>query len=220
MLTPKESHEMDKPLPLPCDCVMTAAGLSSRMGEWKMMLPYRGGTLLDASLKNALSACQRVILVVGHRGDELMSRYAYHPNIEVIENPDYRAGLAGSVQLGVAACQSEHLFITHGDLPCLSRPVFEALWHQRGEQTLLPCHNEKAGHPVLMPRSLARALARAELTGPVRRWLLSHPHRHVALEWQAILLDVDTPQAYRELLARAPDEEEGREGVTCMDMHC
>ncbi|WP_081606470.1 molybdenum cofactor cytidylyltransferase [Aeromonas diversa] len=219
MITPINSDETDKPHPLPCDCVMTAAGLSSRMGEWKMMLPYRGGTLLDASLKNALSACQRVILVVGHRGDELLRRYASHEHIEVIENRDYLAGLAGSVQLGVAACQSEHLFITHGDLPCLSRPLFEALWRQRSEQTLLPSYCGEAGHPVLMPRTLAGELARAELTGPVRRWLLSHPHRHVELAWPEILLDVDTPAAYRDLLAREGRAAAAPEDGKSMNIH-
>ena len=40
------------------------------------MLPYRQSTILDESLKNALVLCDRVILVVGHRADELISRYA------------------------------------------------------------------------------------------------------------------------------------------------
>ncbi len=62
-----------------CDCLITAAGLSSRMGAWKLMLPYRQSTILDESLKNALVLCDRIILVVGHRADELISRYANHP---------------------------------------------------------------------------------------------------------------------------------------------
>ncbi len=35
------------------DCIITAAGLSSRMGQWKMMLPWEQGTILDTSIKNA-----------------------------------------------------------------------------------------------------------------------------------------------------------------------
>ena len=34
-----------------CDCLITAVGLSSRMGAWKLMLPYRQSTILDESLK-------------------------------------------------------------------------------------------------------------------------------------------------------------------------
>ncbi len=57
------------------DCVMPAAGLSSRMGDWKLMLPYQQYTILDASIENALSFCRRVILVVGYRGAELIEKY-------------------------------------------------------------------------------------------------------------------------------------------------
>ncbi|NGD67297.1 NTP transferase domain-containing protein, partial [Serratia marcescens] len=51
------------------DCIITAAGLSSRMGQWKMMLPWQQGTILDTSIKNALQFCSRIILVTGYRGN-------------------------------------------------------------------------------------------------------------------------------------------------------
>ena len=38
------SKKMDK------QCVMLAAGLSSRMGKWKMMMPWGEGTILDSAL--------------------------------------------------------------------------------------------------------------------------------------------------------------------------
>lgn len=30
-------------------CIMLAAGLSSRMGKWKMMMPWGEGTILDSA---------------------------------------------------------------------------------------------------------------------------------------------------------------------------
>ena len=63
------------------DCIITAAGLSSRMGQWKMMLPWEQGTILDTSIKNALQFCSRIILVTGYRGNELHERYANQSNI-------------------------------------------------------------------------------------------------------------------------------------------
>lgn len=35
-------------------CIMLAAGLSSRMGKWKMMMPWGEGTILDSALASAL----------------------------------------------------------------------------------------------------------------------------------------------------------------------
>ncbi|MDE8740011.1 NTP transferase domain-containing protein, partial [Escherichia coli] len=51
------------------DCIITAAGLSSRMGQLKMMLPWEQGTILDTSIKNALQFCSRINLVTGYRGN-------------------------------------------------------------------------------------------------------------------------------------------------------
>ncbi|STI34584.1 CTP:molybdopterin cytidylyltransferase [Escherichia coli] len=69
------------------DCIITAAGLSSRMGQWKMMLPWQQGTILDTSIKNALQFCSRIILVTGYRGNELHERYANQSNITIIHKP-------------------------------------------------------------------------------------------------------------------------------------
>ncbi|MDA6076735.1 NTP transferase domain-containing protein [Edwardsiella anguillarum] len=104
-------------IPEAVEGIITAAGLSSRMGQWKMMLPYRGGTLLDASINNALGFCQQIILVVGFRADELLQRYGDHPRIRTVVNLDYRSGLFSSVRCGAAAVQSDYCFISHGDIP-------------------------------------------------------------------------------------------------------
>lgn len=92
------------------DCIITAAGLSSRMGQWKMMLPWQQGTILDTSIKNALQFCSRIILVTGYRGNELHERYANQSNITIIHNPDYAQGLLTSVKAAVLRGANRTLF--------------------------------------------------------------------------------------------------------------
>lgn len=164
------------------------------------MLPYRQSTILDESLKNALAFCERIILVVGYRADELLARYGDRPDIRLVENHDYAAGLGGSIRVGLAACEGEHLFISHGDLPCIPPEVYRTLWQARGAETLFPRHRGEAGHPVLLPRAIAAALAAAPAQASVRRWLLARPHRFIEVQSDAILLDVDTPEGYKALL--------------------
>lgn len=183
-----------------CDCIITAAGLSSRMGAWKMMLPYGSGTILDASLKNALAFCSRIILVVGHRGAELAACYGNRPDILIVHNPDYELGLGSSIRCALAASNADYLFISHGDLPCIPRDVYQQLWQARGCEILFPTWQGEAGHPVLLPKSLARELAAAPVQSSVRRWLHGHPHRMVPVDSPAILFDVDTPERYQALL--------------------
>lgn len=156
--------------------------------------------MLDASLKNALAFCQRVILVVGHRGEELQARYGSRPDIVVVHNPDYRQGLGSSIRCALAASDADYLFISHGDLPCIPRDVYQKLWQARGELALFPSFEGEAGHPVLLPKSLARELAAAPAQGSVRRWLLQRPHRTIPVESPAILFDIDTPERYQALI--------------------
>ena len=117
---------------------MTAAGLSSRMGEWKMMLPWGSGgaTLLDTSLSNALRFCHRVLLVTGFRGAELAARYQSVKRIQILHNPDYETGLLSSQHLAAQAVTSEYCFLTHGDVPFLT-----------------PLSGRPCGHSAVMPHS-------------------------------------------------------------------
>lgn len=70
-----------------------------------MMLPWHEGTILDASIKNALQFCNRVILVSGYRATEIHNRYANQPNIIITYNPDYAQGLFTSIKVGAVAVQ-------------------------------------------------------------------------------------------------------------------
>lgn len=121
------------------DCIITAAGLSSRMGQWKMMLPWQQGTILDTSIKNALQFCSRIILVTGYRGNELHERYANQSNITIIHNPDYAQGLLTSVKAAVPAVQTEHCFLTM--VTCQPSPLIFLEKSGRYEMMAQYCHS-------------------------------------------------------------------------------
>lgn len=178
------------------DCIITAAGLSSRMGQWKMMLPWQDGTILDASIKNAQRCCSHIILVVGFRHRELMTRYSDLPNMTLIYNPDFRQGLYSSVKAGIQALRHDYCFITHGDLPCLNDGVYHDLWQQRFEGTLLPHYAGVPGHPILSSTNNLRRCLSGPLRTSVRQSLLSGPCRTLTLNNPAIILDIDTPEDF------------------------
>ncbi|MFK0570442.1 NTP transferase domain-containing protein [Endozoicomonas sp.] len=195
----------------PVDCLITAAGLSSRMGRWKMMLPFsnkepdgeraNGETILDCSIANALCFCQRVILVTGYRGEELHARYDNHPRIKWVHNQEYHLGLFSSIQAGVSHCETEYLFITHGDMPLIPPTVFSELWRQRDVDTLFPVVNsldEQPGHPVLLHRSGFEAVLNAPPQSRMKSLLLAGPHRFITVGTDAIHQDIDTPERYQQ----------------------
>ncbi|RZN51878.1 MULTISPECIES: molybdenum cofactor cytidylyltransferase [unclassified Escherichia] len=178
------------------DCIITAAGLSSRMGQWKMMLPWQQGTILDASIKNALQFCSRIILVTGYRGNELHNRYASHSNITIIYNPDYAQGLLTSVKAAAPAVQTEHCFLTHGDMPTINRDIFLKIWKLRNNGAILPLHHGTPGHPILVSKScLMQAVKQPNVTH-MRQALLMGEHYFVEMENEEIILDIDTPNDF------------------------
>lgn len=181
------------------DCIITAAGLSSRMGQWKMMLPYKQGTILDASIENARRFCRRLILVAGFRAQELIERYKHDEDITLVVNENYRNGLFSSLQCASAATTADYCFITHGDIPCLNYDVFRQLWLKRGPYTLFPCYQGNSGHPVLVPAARLREAARGEAAS-MREFLLAGEYRYLNICNKSIVFDVDTPEAYKELI--------------------
>ncbi|MFV0262216.1 MAG: NTP transferase domain-containing protein [Kluyvera sp.] len=181
------------------DCIITAAGLSSRMGQWKMMLPWQDGTILDASIKNARRSCSHIILVTGFRHPELAARYSSVPDLALIYNPDFRQGLYSSVRAGIQALRHEYCFITHGDLPCLDDDVFNDLWQQRFDGTLMPYYAGVPGHPILTSSDNLRRCLRGTRHSSVRQCLLTGPYHQLALNNPAIVLDIDTPEDFTRL---------------------
>lgn len=178
------------------DCIITAAGLSSRMGQWKMMLPWREGTILDASIKNALQYCSRIILVTGFRADELHARYSNVPAITLVHNPNFQQGLLSSVLAGAGAVESDYCFITHGDLPCLTPKIFSEIWSLRENGAILPYYHGTPGHPILIDNVTLQQAASCPTMTSMRHILRHGKHRCVEMEYPQIIFDIDTPDDF------------------------
>jgi molybdenum cofactor cytidylyltransferase len=83
--------------------IVLAAGLSSRLGRNKHLLPINGEPLLRHTLRNILaSRLDRVLLVVGHDADEVR-RTVFGLPIEIVFNPDFARGQSTSVLAGLTA---------------------------------------------------------------------------------------------------------------------
>lgn len=181
-------------------CIMLAAGLSSRMGKWKMMMPWGEGTLLDSALDGALAFCDRVILVTGFRGDELAACYQDHPAIKVVYNPDYRAGMFSSVQCGVSHLGAQRFFLALGDMPEVTPDVYRALWACSGPDTcFIPACERGKGHPVLLPQRAIGLIGNAPAGSTLREVIKQMETRVVPVSEQGIHWDVDTPAQYQQI---------------------
>ncbi|MEI6895650.1 MAG: NTP transferase domain-containing protein [Colwellia sp.] len=189
---------------LDLDCIMPAAGLSSRMGEWKIMLPYKDSTILETSVKNALSVCSRVILVAGHRATELIDKMHGYPDVEIVINENYHQGMFSSIQQGLNHVRSDYFFIAHADMPCISPELYRNLWQARAQGSVFLGDKSRSGHPVLIDSALKDAILKQADSASMKAILRRFSMTYLKLADTAIHFDIDTPADYEKLCAEYP----------------
>ncbi len=196
--------------------ILLAAGESRRMGRSKQLLPWHGKTLLQHSLESIInSAADETILVLGHEADRIGKSLPALP-VKIVINPDYKQGMASSLRQGLLAMDpgSEAFLVLLADQPGIGPEIINTLIRafrqadpRRG--IVRPVYRGRPGHPVLIgAQYLQEAL---QLQGDVgaRRILMNHPGDilEIAVDQDAVLKDIDTPEEYQKYTKRAgPDE--------------
>jgi len=209
--------------------IVLAAGQSTRMGgRNKLLLPYRGKTLIENMVDVvAASRAAQVVVVLGHEAGRvrplLNGRCGNGGRVTTVENPSYEEGMATSIQAGLrAAPPSDGYMICLTDLPLLEPEDLDRLLgafatRPPEKDILLPLHGGKRGNPVLFSAGYAPEVARA--SGPIggcKGIVKRYPQRVLEVEFgnDHAVWDIDTAEDYERLLARAaeppPQPSEGR----------
>ena len=189
------------------ECVVVAAGASSRMGAWKPLLPFGAGTVIGATVAAALAAGSRVVLVTGYRGDELAGLFAGEAAVRCVANPEWERGLLGSVLRGVRASSGARVFLMNGDKPLVKPETYVLLAAEADRRLaaglpdlpLFPAFGGKAGHPVLIPRGIALGASALPPDARMRDHLAAHSPILIDCADEGVLLDIDTPEDYERL---------------------
>ncbi len=193
-------------LPL-ISCVILAAGRSLRMGKNKLTLRWKDITVLEQTLVEAARSGADEIIVVTGPGQELHERIRKRGGRPVI-NPDYAAGLSGSVVKGMNAVnpQSQGVIFAPADQPQVGSNVYTALKEKHAE-SLPPCvypsYRKTRGNPVLFDRLTWPELI--NLSGDrgarllIKKFAGKDPVA-VEVETPEILFDLDSPDDYLYLL--------------------
>ncbi len=189
------------------DCLIPAAGLSSRMGRWKLMLPYNDRTILETSVSNALSLCSRVILVTGYNGEKLESLFKPDSRVITIRNSSYERGMFSSIQTGVKMVKTDWFFITMGDMPDIGADLYlkliDTVKANTGIEIVRPLFNGKRGHPVLLNRTVIKTILSEPPESEMRNVFTSHKVLDLPLDLPESFYDIDTEEDYRKAAGRS-----------------
>ena len=190
--------------------IIPAGGASERMGKPKALLPYRGRTFLDTILDacRALGLQQRIV-VLGDDADNILSGIDLS-EATVLTNPAPERGAIGSIRVGIQAILNhpvEGALVWHVDRPHVAIATIEALldrFRQEGEPIVVPSYQARRGHPVIFGRAVFEELLAVPDDQGARAVVRSDPSRVavVPVDDPAVTEDIDTPEAYQELLRR------------------
>ena len=180
--------------------IVLAAGYSSRMGQFKPLLPIGGVTALERVVDLFLAAgIGEIAVVTGHRPEAIEPVLA-RKGIRAIHNARYNTGMYSSVAAGVGSLppQVEACFVLPADMP-LVRPRTIKLLAQAYEihqwPVAYPVFQGRRGHPPLICRSVLAETLRGDEPGGLRALLARHRQGagEVAVIDEGIHLDLDTP---------------------------
>ncbi len=183
-------------------CIIPAAGTSSRMGAWKILLPLQGIPIIFHSIEALLPLDVPITVVTGYRGIQLESIIrSEYPQVQLVRNSDYELGMYGSVCRGLAGISVDSdALILPADMPLLTadhiRPLI-SLWNAK--QVLRPACEGKPGHPVLISAQVVRRALEQPGLDSMHQLIGEYTISYFETDDPAYITDADTPEAYRHL---------------------
>lgn len=186
--------------------VIPAAGMSSRMGAFKPLLPCSDSTVIECTVGAALDVVPTAVVVLGNNADEVEAvlKKRFGERVIIARNDAYRTtDMLRSVQIGLDALgECDGFFLLPGDMPTVGRETFLSLMRAfDGEHMVIfPTCDGRRGHPPLIHASMIPAIQSYRGEGGLRAVLGQTPQALIELNDKGITADLDTPGDYAALI--------------------
>jgi molybdenum cofactor cytidylyltransferase len=185
--------------------VILAAGASSRMGQPKLLLPWKDRTVLAHLLQlwSGLEPAQIALVIAP--GSPLEPHLG---EVNRIVNPTSQLGMFSSVQSAASWHGWEegltHFAVTLGDQPHVGIDTLRRVMdfaRENPEYICQPARKGRGRHPVVLPRDIFRQIANSDRPN-LKEFLHIHQseRRLVESDDAGLDLDIDTPADYERAL--------------------
>ena len=192
--------------------VLLAAGMSTRMGQPKQLLPFGRSTVIETVIETLLaSQLVEVMVVLGHQRQQIYQQI--EPKLTVhrlrfIDKLDYRAGMLTSVQAALKQISpsSPAFALMLVDQPLITAGTINQVLEAHRSTTIpitIPQYRSRRGHPAIFDGQFIAEILALDWEGRGMKEILDR-HReqihYLPVETARILRDMDTPQDYQRLL--------------------
>ncbi|MFF2587650.1 NTP transferase domain-containing protein [Peribacillus butanolivorans] len=187
--------------------VILAAGMSTRMGKPKLLLPLNGQPLFKHALKATVDvSLQPIVLIAGHYIEEIRHYTHDFEDIEIIYNQNYANGMASSLKLGIQAVKKDvdAVMVFLADQPLVSKSIVQLLidhykaHKHEGIRIVRSKYKEDLGHPILFDAELFNEFDSIEGDQGGKEIIKKYTQltKIISFDNQMWGMDVDTPEDY------------------------
>ncbi len=184
--------------------LIVAAGMSSRMGDFKPMLNIGSISIAQRIVANFHQAgVDRIVMITGYNATTL-ERHLAGNGIIFLRNEKYESTqMFDSAKIGLQYLRDkcERILFTPVDIPLFTSTTVRALLDS-GAELACPVCDGLQGHPIMIASPLVDGIlsdsGEGGLKGALER--CGAGMQEIAVEDAGVLHDADTPEDYRTLL--------------------
>ncbi|MBB6237260.1 molybdenum cofactor cytidylyltransferase [Pedobacter sp. AK013] len=190
--------------------IILAAGNSSRLGRPKQLLNYKGKTLLQGVINEALETnCEPVIVVLGANAKEISSQHQ-NDQINFVINENWENGMASSIVAGLSTLiknnsKIESIIIAVADQAFIKMSNFNNLIEKQketGKNIIASAYDETMGTPVLFKKDYFEVLLSLKGAEGAKNILKQYPLDLETVAFEHGGIDIDTETDYNNLISQ------------------
>lgn len=218
--------------------IILAAGYSSRMGDFKPLLPVGEMSALERTVRAYIDGGIRHIVVVTGYGRNEILQELHSIKYKLIDmditlqeayNGLFHKGMFTSIQAGVQKVfpegggetdehsqgkEADGVFLTPVDCPMIPSGIFQTMMqvaHDNRDSFVVPCYKEKKGHPLWIPVQYVDEILSYEGDDGLKGIMSHYQDKLIRIntDCEGVVLDMDTKESYEEILEYLKITEEG-----------
>lgn len=143
--------------------IITAAGMSTRQKENKLLIRSCNETIIEKTINNFLNNDLDIFVIVGYQMELMVPILTnrFRNDIQIVENKDYESGMASSLKAGIAAAGESYDYFgfCNGDKPFIEVKTVKILLKYLIENKpliLAPIYQEQSGHPTFFSKEFIK----------------------------------------------------------------
>jgi len=188
-------------------CLLLAAGNSSRMGQPKMLLDFKGKTFLQHIIDEVKTLRGASLLVVTGCYHDMLKPVLESQQIPFIKNTLWQEGMGSSIREGIKRLQQHNpdagnVIVLVCDQPHISAAVLQQMINAKqttGKGIVACSYDGTTGTPVLFDKKYFSQLSLLQGTSGAKKMIQQFNDDVDTINFPEGAIDIDTPEDYNKL---------------------